>query len=203
MEVEFSQKLQQLRKQRGLTQEELAERLYVSRTAVSKWESGRGLPSIDSLKVISKVLGVTIDELLSGEEIIQAAEDDKKKNAIILRTFLFGLFDIMCFVFFFVPLFGQQNGDFVESVSLLAMKSLPGYLFFPYIAIFSITVVFGVVEIALWNCQNAFWVNNSGYLSMALTIAATVLFIMSRQPYIAFFELWLLIIKGALYIKQH
>ena len=203
MEVEFSQKLQQLRKQKGLTQEELAGRLYVSRTAVSKWESGRGLPSIDSLKAISKVLGVTIDELLSGDEIIQAAEDDKKKNAIILRTFLFGLFDIMCFVFFFVPLFGQQNGDFIESVSLLAMKSLPSYLFVPYIAIFSITVVFGVVEIALWNCQNPFWVKNSGYLSMALTIVATVLFIMSRQPYIAFFELWLLIIKGVLYIKQH
>lgn len=51
--MEFHEKLQELRKSRGLTQEELAEALYVSRTAISKWESGRGYPSIDSLKEIS------------------------------------------------------------------------------------------------------------------------------------------------------
>ena len=48
--MEFREKLQELRKQRGLTQEELAEKLFVSRTAISKWESGRGYPNIDSLK---------------------------------------------------------------------------------------------------------------------------------------------------------
>ena len=42
--MEFYEKLQELRKSRGLTQEELAEMLYVSRTAISKWESGRGYP---------------------------------------------------------------------------------------------------------------------------------------------------------------
>lgn len=72
--MELHEKLQQLRKQKNLTQEELAELLFVSRTAISKWESGRGLPNIDSLKAISKVFSISIDELLSGEEIIQAAE---------------------------------------------------------------------------------------------------------------------------------
>ena len=52
--MEFHEKLQELRKSRGLTQEELAEALFVSRTAISKWESGRGYPSIDSLKEISR-----------------------------------------------------------------------------------------------------------------------------------------------------
>ena len=52
--MEFNEKLVQLRKSRNMTQDELAEALYVSRAAVSKWESGRGLPSIDSLKDISK-----------------------------------------------------------------------------------------------------------------------------------------------------
>ena len=46
--MEFNEKLLELRKQKGLTQEELAEVLFVSRTAISKWESGRGYPNIDS-----------------------------------------------------------------------------------------------------------------------------------------------------------
>lgn len=52
--MEFGKKLQELRKQKGLTQEELAGALYVSRTAVSKWESGRGYPNIESLKAMAK-----------------------------------------------------------------------------------------------------------------------------------------------------
>ena len=68
--MEFNEKLQELRKGRGLTQEELAERLFVSRTAVSKWESGRGYPSIDSLRELSRFFSVTIDELICPEEIL-------------------------------------------------------------------------------------------------------------------------------------
>lgn len=67
--MEFNEKLSQLRKAKGLTQEELAEALYVSRTAVSKWESGRGYPSIDSLKEISNYFSVTIDDLLSAKNL--------------------------------------------------------------------------------------------------------------------------------------
>ena len=54
--MEFHEKLQELRKNSGLTQEELAEILYISRTAISKWESGRGYPSIESLRGISNAL---------------------------------------------------------------------------------------------------------------------------------------------------
>ena len=61
--MDFSEKLQNLRKQHGLTQEELAAKLFVSRTAISKWESGRGYPNIDSLKEISKFFSVSVDEL--------------------------------------------------------------------------------------------------------------------------------------------
>ena len=70
--MEFNEKLQELRKQKELTQEELAEVLFVSRTAISKWESGRGYPNIDSLKAIAKFFGVTIDELLSGDELCKS-----------------------------------------------------------------------------------------------------------------------------------
>ena len=69
--MEFGEKLQELRKNKDMTQEELAEALYVSRTAISKWESGRGYPSIDSLKEISRFFSVSIDELLSAEKQYQ------------------------------------------------------------------------------------------------------------------------------------
>ena len=78
--MEFHEKLQELRKSKGLTQEELAEALFVSRTAVSKWESGRGYPSIDSLKEISTYFSVSIDDLLSGEKLILIAEKENKSN---------------------------------------------------------------------------------------------------------------------------
>ena len=75
--MEFNEKLRELRKNRGLTQEELAQALFVSRTAISKWESGRGYPGIDSLKEISRFFSVTIDELICTQEIITAAEEEK------------------------------------------------------------------------------------------------------------------------------
>ena len=88
--MEFHEKLQELRKNKGLTQEELAEALYVSRTAISKWESGRGYPSIDSLKEISTYFSVTIDDLLSGERLISIAEKENKSNIqSIANNFLF------------------------------------------------------------------------------------------------------------------
>ena len=78
--MEFTEKLQELRKQKGLTQEELAGILYVSRAAVSKWESGRGYPGIDSLKAIASFFSVTVDMLLSGDEVLTIAEVDQKKK---------------------------------------------------------------------------------------------------------------------------
>ena len=92
--MEFSEKLQELRKNKGLTQEELAEILYVSRTAVSKWESGRGFPNIESLKGISKFFEVTIDDLLSGEKLVDIAEKENKSNIRTMCDLLFGITDL-------------------------------------------------------------------------------------------------------------
>jgi transcriptional regulator with XRE-family HTH domain len=92
--MEFNEKLQELRKQKELTQEELAEQLYVSRTAISKWESGRGYPSIDSLKAIARCFSVTVDELLSSDEILTIAEENQKQTEKHFRDLAFGLLDL-------------------------------------------------------------------------------------------------------------
>ena len=126
--MEFNEKLQELRKNKGLTQEELAEALYVSRTAISKWESGRGYPSIDSLKEISKYFSVTIDELLSSDEVLSIAEEDNKQKETHLRSLVFGLLDISALMFFFLPFFGQKANGIVQEVSLLSLNGIATYL---------------------------------------------------------------------------
>ena len=78
----FGEKIKSLREQNGITQDELAERLYVTRTAVSKWENDKGLPSIDTLKRIAELFGVTLDELVSDDAVKNArlAEDKEARR---------------------------------------------------------------------------------------------------------------------------
>ena len=76
--MEFNEKLQELRKSRSLTQEELAEALFVSRSAISKWESGRGYPSIDSLKEMSRFFSVTVDDLTCSDEMISVVDSEAR-----------------------------------------------------------------------------------------------------------------------------
>ena len=109
--MEFHEKLQELRKSRGLTQEELAEDLYVSRTAVSKWESGRGYPSIDSLKEISKYFSVTIDDLLSGDKLISIAEKENESNIRNMCELLLGIVDICSILLIVLPLYPNRIGE--------------------------------------------------------------------------------------------
>ena len=60
--MDFGEKLKALRTERGLTQEQLAARLYVSRTAVSKWETGGGSPNLDSLQAVARLFDVSVDD---------------------------------------------------------------------------------------------------------------------------------------------
>ena len=72
----FGEKLKGLRKEKGYSQEELAGLLEVSRQAVSKWESDRGIPEIDKLLQISNMFGVTLDYLLKSE----GPDENNKEN---------------------------------------------------------------------------------------------------------------------------
>lgn len=64
----FAEKLKELRKQKGISQEQLAEKIYVSRQAITKWESGNGLPDIENLIAISSLFNESLDSLLSEEK---------------------------------------------------------------------------------------------------------------------------------------
>ena len=193
--MEFNEKLQELRKQKGLTQEELAEALYVSRAAISKWESGRGYPNIDSLKEISRFFSVTIDDLLSGSEILTIAEEDQKQKNSLLLDLVFGLLDLSVSMFLFLPLFGQREHDTVYEVSLLALSNIAPYLMGAYITIIAGMILWGILTLALQNCNGKFWVNYKRRISFLLGGLGTLLFIVSMQPYAAAFLFIFLSIK--------
>ena len=194
--MDFNEKLQMLRKQKGLTQEELAEKLFVSRTAISKWESGRGYPSIDSLKAIARFYSVTIDELLSGGEVLTLAEEDRKRTEMRVQDGLFGLLDCGFALLFLLPLFGQQAEGGVQAVSLLAMAGVKPYLKAAYIAVTAICVTLGMLTLALKGSGCAFWTRHKRSVSLALHAAGVLLFIVGRQVYAAGFAFVLLLAKA-------
>ena len=114
-----------MRKNRGLTKEELAQVLYVSRTAISKWESGRGYPSIDSLKEISNYFGVTIDDLL------------------------FGMVDLFSFILIVLPLYPKPIDGYIFSVNFFSYTETTWFNRWIYWIMFIALIGIGIVKIVI------------------------------------------------------
>ena len=186
--MELSEKLQELRKEKGLTQEELAEALFVS-------------PNIESLKAISKFFSVSIDELLSGEEILKIADEDNKQKEKHTRDLVFGLLDCSLIMFLFLPFFGQKGDEIIKEVSLLSLTGTPQYIKIPYLIIVFGIVLTGVLLLALQNYEAVFWLKHKHQISIVLSTVATIEFMITLQPYAAFFTFVFLAIKSLMLIK--
>ena len=199
--MEFNEKLQELRKQKNLTQEELAGDLFVSRTAISKWESGRGYPGIDSLKEISRYFSVSIDELLSGEELLSVAENENREKENHFRDLIFGLLDCSVAMFLFLPFFGQKIGGIIYEVSLLSLTEYEFYLKTTYLIIVLGLIIWGILTLTLQNCTKAFWIKAKRKGSISLSTFETLIFMISLQPYAAMFTFFFLIVKVLMLIK--
>lgn len=202
LKMEFNEKLQYLRKQKGITQEELATALFVSRTAVSKWESGRGYPGIDSLKAIASFYAVTVDELLSGEELITVAKEEQKQKAAGLRDLVFGLSDIGTVLLLILPLFRQSVGGAVEAVSLMGLSAPVLWLRIAYWSLTVLSVLFGIATLALQNYSGSVWIGWKRKCSLALSVFGVLLLVNSLQPYGATYLLLFLMIKLFLLLKK-
>ena len=196
--MEFNEKLQELRKAKGLTQEELAKELFVSRTAISKWESGRGYPSIDSLREISRCFSVTIDELICPDEIIIAAENEKRDLIGKYTALICGLMDMLTALLLFIPVFG--NG--AEAVSLFNLSNISLWIVIVYAAVIGITALNGVCAVIVSRMDKPLWNNHRLVTGVALSIIASGLFIAARQPYAGIICFAILVIKGFLLIKR-
>ena len=200
--MEFYEKLQELRKSRGLTQEELAEELYVSRTAISKWESGRGYPSIDSLKEISKYFSVTIDDLLSGEKIITIAERENQSNIQNICDLLFAVVDILSLTLIFLPLYPRTVEGYVYSVNLLQYVETSMVNRCIYWIMFGLLILMGVIKILLNKKQNIKKHQLFTYVSIGIGVFAVLYLAMSREAYAASMAFVLLVMKGLLFHQQ-
>lgn len=103
--LEFGEKVKQIREERGMTQQSLAEKLYVTRQAVSRWECGARYPDLLTAKKISAILEVSLDELLSGEELKENVEKEpvlaQPIEAIVQTT----LYAIAAIVYFLLCIF--------------------------------------------------------------------------------------------------
>ena len=199
--MEFHEKLQELRKSRELTQEELAEELYVSRTAISKWEAGRGYPSIDSLKEISNYFSVTIAELLSTDKLLSIAEKENNANLRGMCDLLFALLDVFSIVLIVLPLYPNVVDGFVYSVNLfeyIQTTSLNRSLYWITIVVL---VVIGFIKLILTKLDIQRYNKVATIISMSISTLSVLLFAITKESYAVAVVFLLLVMKGILLLK--
>ena len=199
--MEFHEKLQELRKRRGLAQEELAEALYVSRTAISKWESGRGYPSIDSLKEISTFFSVSIDDLLSGDKLISIAEKENRSNMQDMCHFLFGMTDLLSFLLILLPLYPKTIDGYVYSVTLWRYAETSPYNRTMYWILFLALVSCGLWKICLSQFLPSKHLRLSLWVSITLSLVTILSLVLAREAYASTVAILLMSIKGLLIIR--
>lgn len=127
----FGVKLNMLRKQRGLTQLELANELNYSDKAISKWERGESVPDSYTLYVIADFFAVSIDDLISNDENISVGEFKQLKKSSPTKLF--------------VPLISVFGIFFIASVFFLVMKNVDGWNRFAHYSFIYALPVAGIV----------------------------------------------------------
>lgn len=200
--MEFHEKLQELRKKRGITQEELAEALYVSRTAISKWESGRGYPNIDSLKEISNFFSISIDDLLSSETVLSIAENENKSNMRSMCDLLFGMVDVCVLLLIILPLYPNNIDGFVYSVSLFNYTQNTSWIFAIYWILFGLLIVSGLIKVLLVQMMQVKGQKVITICSMILNIVAVLFLALTRNAYAVIIAFLFFTIKTILLFKR-
>ena len=198
--MEFNEKIQELRKSRGLTQEELADILFVSRAAVSKWESGRGYPSIDSLKDISRFFSVSVDDLLSGEKLILIAEKESKSKIKDIFDYLFGIADLFSVMLIVLPLYPNEIDGYILSVPLFDYIQISRFNLIIYWSIFITMTAVGLIRLILirFNKSNDILM----YFSLSVNIIAVLFLALTREAYAAVIAFLILILKALIFYRR-
>ncbi|MCM1543922.1 MAG: helix-turn-helix domain-containing protein [Ruminococcus sp.] len=119
----FGEKLKKLRTDNNLTQDELAEKIFVTRSAISKWETNKGYPSIDSLKELSNLFGVSIDQLIADDDI----ENKRLIDDANARRFYY--YAIVCLVAATTATIASYFAK-IPQLGIISILSVVGYVIF-------------------------------------------------------------------------
>lgn len=131
--MNIGDKIKELRINNGLTQEQLAEKLFVTRNAIFKWETNKGLPNVESLKMLSEVFNVSIDDLISDEEfsfltISQKKTTEFNKNLIYSIILFIGFALIGTIIPYFSFMYDSSSKNIVFYLILPASYFLLGVI---------------------------------------------------------------------------
>lgn len=199
--MELNEKLKELRNNKGLTQEELAAALFVSRTAISKWESGRGYPSIDSLKEISSFFSITLDELVSGEKLLSLAEKENQVHLQNLFDLLIGVIDLCYLMLIVLPLYPKTMGLYIASVNLFNYVETSALNQKLYWALFLLILLNGLTEIILTKLKDRSMYSKIVGINMVLSILSVIFLSLTGETYATALAFLFLALKSVLYIK--
>ena len=196
--MELCKKIKKIRNDNKLTQEQFAEKMLVSRTAVSKWENGTCYPSIDSLKYMSKTFKISLDKLLSNEEILEIIKTENQSNISKYNGLIFCLLDVIRIIFIFLPLYSYKTNDFIYSVSLFNSNDLGTTLKIIFMLIYIMFLVLGIIELILNYKGNKIFINK---ISLFLDVISIFILLFTKQPYVIALMFVVFIIKIILLIK--
>lgn len=180
----FAEKIKKLRNDKGMTQEELAEGVFVSRVAVSKWETGRGYPNIDSLQQIAKVFDVSVDSLLSTADFFEVGRKERAKTI--------GLFNSLSFLLLLLPVFRNVNADgTITSVLVFGVAYTSLIIKLISLSLIVISAFSGLVSLCFAKMQ----FRTKFLICVISNTVMLLVFCLTLQPYPAAFSLVILILN--------
>ena len=163
--MRIGDQLQRQRKLRNMSQNELADKLKISRQSISKWENGASLPSFSNVLAISELFDVSLDELIKGDvELMNKFEDDKIRLSKTETIFIVGL-PLAFFSLIFI---------YSKDISLATIDNwLPDIGFFSFI---------GLIANIKWNNFNKSLNKKAVFFGILLLVALLVPYIMNGVP---------------------
>ncbi len=178
--MEFSTMMKQLRKDNNLTQEGLAEKLGVTRQAISNWENNRNLPDIEMLICISKTFSISLDELILGgndmtqmeEKLIQDGSENKRVKMYMVSNLAGAVFFVLGIA---LLLLKGMTVEYVDDAGVLHENFFLLPLGFGLIALGIITVLVGLVYYCKKTGNIFYVINKVGYIATAVFALGTIM----------------------------
>lgn len=127
--MKISEQLKKQRKINGLSQQELADQLHITRQSVSKWENGTALPSFSNVIAISDLFGISLDELIKKDDELKM-KFEKNTSSLSILAFLFTAIPVAMIIYIIAnQAFGVNQANFLDWVSVITFVSFIGMLF--------------------------------------------------------------------------